>query len=333
LRQLPPGVKDPNLLVGHDTLDDAAVYRLGPDSALVQTVDFFTPVVDDPYDFGRIAAANALSDVYAMGARPFMALNIVGFPTSRLGSDILAEILRGGADILGEAGVVLAGGHSIDDPEPKYGLAVTGLVHPERVVANAGARPGNLLYLTKPIGIGIITTAIKRDLAGEDVIRRATAIMAELNRGAAEAMLEVGVDACTDVTGFGLAGHASEMARASRADLMLSFPRLPVLTETWEFVRREAVPGGTKNNLKYLTDPANGPAGGPLVDFDPGLDGEVRLVVCDAVTSGGLLISVPPERAAALEAAFAAKGVKGAARIGEVVPGPGRVRVLPGTPA
>ncbi len=291
--------------------------------------------MDDPGDFGRIAAANALSDIYAMGAKPLLALNLVGFPTGKLGPEILAGILKGGSEKLNEAGVVLAGGHSIDDPEPKYGMAVTGVVHPDRVVTNAGARPGDRLYLTKPIGIGIITTALKRDLAGEDIIRRVTAIMAELNRAAAEAMLEVGVDACTDVTGFGLCGHASEMARASRADLLIYAPRVPVITEAWDFLKHDAVPGGTKNNLKYLTDPDGGRAAGlgdgPLVTFDSSLAAGTRTMLCDAVTSGGLLIAVPAGRAKDLEAAFAARGVRYATGIGEVVPGPGRVRVLPGT--
>ena len=303
--------------------------------AIVQTVDFFTPIVDDPVDFGRIAAANALSDIYAMGAKPLLALNLVGFPTGKLGPEVLAEILKGGGEKLNEAGVVLAGGHSIDDPEPKYGLAVTGTVHPDRVVTNAGARPGDRLYLTKPIGLGIVTTALKRDLAGEDIIRLATEIMAELNRAAAEAMLEVGVDACTDVTGFGLAGHASEMARASRVDLLIYAPRVPVISGAWDFLKHDAVPGGTKNNLRFLTDPDGGRASGlddgPLVVFDPTLAAGTRTVFCDAVTSGGLLIAVPSDRAGALEAAFAARGVRGAVAIGEVVPGRGRVRVLPGT--
>ncbi|HEU0317813.1 MAG TPA: selenide, water dikinase SelD, partial [Solirubrobacteraceae bacterium] len=214
LRGLPP-IDDPAVLVGASGADDAAVYRLSDELALVQTVDFFTPIVDDPYDFGRIAATNAISDIYAMGARPIMALNLVAFPLEALGGEILAQIMRGADDAVRAAGASIAGGHSIDDPEPKFGLAVTGIVHPEEILTNAGARPGDLLVLSKPLGAGVVATAAKRGLADDALIARATAVMCELNDEAARAARRAGAHALTDVTGFGLLGHLHELARAS----------------------------------------------------------------------------------------------------------------------
>ena len=212
---LPPAASDPNLLVGLDTSDDAGVYRLNDELALVQTLDFFTPIVDDPYSFGQVAAANALSDIYAMGGKPLTALNIVAFPIATLDKQILADIMRGAGDKLKEAGATLVGGHSIDDKEPKFGLAVTGLVHPQKVRTNAGAKPGDKLILTKPIGVGILTTSLKNNLLSDEEITRVTNVMATLNKTAAETMESYNVHACTDVTGFGLLGHASEMAKGS----------------------------------------------------------------------------------------------------------------------
>jgi selenide,water dikinase len=300
-------------------VDDAAVYRLGDDLAIVQTVDVFTPVVDDPYHYGAISAANALSDVYAMGGRPILALNIVGFPRGKLPLTVLEDILRGGSDKTREAGVLIAGGHSIDDPEPKYGLAVTGLVHPDRVVRNVGARPGDQLVLTKPLGIGIITTGIKQEKTSAAAADEAVRIMERLNRDAADAMVEIGVHAATDVTGFGLLGHLYEMTSGSRVRARLRYSRIPVIDEARTLVRRGAVAAGTARNYEYLTS---------RVDFD-GLDEPDRIILCDAQTSGGLLIAVSPARVDALEAALIRRGVI-AARIGEFSgDGDGRITVEP----
>jgi len=309
LRHLPI-VTDPNVLVGTGTSDDAAVYRLSETQALVATVDFFTPVVDDPYDFGRITAANSLSDIYAMGGRPIYALNIVSFPRTSLPLEILEKILRGGADKLAEAGVPVVGGHSIDDPEPKYGLAVTGLVHPDKIIMNVGAKPGDRLYLTKPLGIGIITTGIKRDLVSKETIKKAVEVMATLNAGAGAAMTAVGVSAATDITGFGLMGHLREMTCGSGVRARLFLSAIPVLDEAWELARQGVVPGGARNNLTYLQD---------AVQWAEGIDETERLVLCDPQTSGGMLISIPAERADQLERALRDAGVPVIAGIGEII--------------
>ena len=313
LRYLPP-IADPNVLVGTDVPDDAAVYRLSPDRALVATVDYFTPIVDDAYDFGRIAAANALSDIYAMGARPLFALSIVGFPKDKLPLSVLGEILRGGADKAADAGIFVVGGHSIDDPEPKYGLVVLGEAHPDRIVTKGGARPGDRLFLTKPLGIGIISTGIKRGKVGEDVIRQAVEVMTTLNAGAAEAMTSVGPSAGTDVTGFGLLGHLSEMVTQSGVGARVHLDRVPVLPAAWGLAREGVVPGGSHRNHAFLSS---------LVTWAEGIDEAEQLVLADAQTSGGLLIAVPADRAEALRAALVAKGTLAAAEIGEVVEGEG----------
>ncbi len=313
LRHLPKP-SDPNLLLGLGTDDDAAIYRLSDELALVQTVDVFTPIVDDPYQFGAIAAANALSDVYAKGGRPLLALNIAGFPRT-LPLDILAEILRGGADKAAEAGVMIVGGHSIDDPEPKYGLAVTGLVHPARFIANAGARPGDALYLTKPLGIGVITTGIKQERTPPDVAAEAVRVMGILNRAASEAMTLVGVHAATDVTGYGLLGHLHEMVAASGVGAQISAAAVPVIDGARHLAGTGAVAGGTTRNLEWLKD---------KVRWAPGIDEVTQLLLADAQTSGGLLIAVAPERAQALESALQARGVETIARIGEFAPRDGR---------
>ncbi len=313
LRYLPP-IADPNVLVGTDLPDDAAVYRLSPDRALVATVDYFTPIVDDPYDFGRIAAANALSDVYAMGARPLFALSIVGFPKDTLPLTVLGEILRGGADKAADAGIFVVGGHSIDDPEPKYGLVAIGEAHPERIVKKSGARPGDRLVLTKPLGIGIISTGIKRSKVGQEVIRQAVDVMTTLNAGAAEAMTSVGPSAGTDVTGFGLLGHLSEMVTQSGVGARVYLDRVPVLPAAWDLAREGVVPGGTRRNHAFFSG---------RVTWADGVDETEQLVLADAQTSGGLLIAVPAERAEALKAALVAKGTLAAAEIGEVTPGEG----------
>ena len=307
LRQL-PAVSDPDLLVGIGTADDAAVYRLSDDVALVQTVDFFPPIVDDPYVFGEVAAANALSDVYAMGGAPLLALNIVAFPAS-LPKDILARILQGGAAKTREAGVLIVGGHTVDDAEPKYGLAVTGTVRPGAQVTNAGARPGDALVLTKPIGSGVVTTAGKQQTVDRAVLDEAVAVMSTLNDAASEAMVEVGVNACVDVTGFGLVGHLREMAEASGVGARLSAGRVPVLDGVRDLLDRGVAPGGTHRNLESTLG---------AVAWDSSLTEEDRLLMCDAQTSGGLLISVPEERAGELLRALEARGVETRAVVGSM---------------
>lgn len=314
---LPPSVDDPNLLVGLDTSDDAGVYRLNDETALIQTVDFFTPIVDNPYSFGQIAAANALSDVYAMGGRPLTAMNLIGFPTKTLGLEVLAEILKGGADKVKEAGALLVGGHSVEDNEPKYGLSVTGVVHPDKVLTNAGAKPGDLLVLTKPVGVGIITTAMKAGMASKEAEQEVIEVMARLNNTAGEIMQEIGVNACTDVTGFGLLGHALEMAKASCVKIDLFAEAVPVLKPAWEYIKIGLIPGGTRRNLKY--------AGG-CTEFEEAVSEEEKLMLADTVTSGGLLISLAAEKAGQLIEKLREAGVN-AAIVGQVISGNGVISV------
>jgi cysteine desulfurase NifS/selenium donor protein len=283
LKKMPP-ITNPSVLVGPETSDDASVFQISDDLAIVQTVDFFTPIVDDPYTFGAIAAANALSDIYAMGAEAAYALNIVGFPSKRLPLRILEDILSGAADKAAEAGIQILGGHTIDDPEPKYGLAVTGFVHPQQVIRNSTAQPGDVLVLTKPIGTGIIATAAKRKLTSPEILQNAIDIMLELNKLPAEIMQSVGVNACTDITGFGLLGHLHEMSCSSGVDVTLFTAKIPILPGARELAAADIVPGGTLNNLKHIE---------PFVQFDPRLSRIDQLLLCDAQTSGGLLISVP----------------------------------------
>lgn len=298
------------MLAGLDAPDDAGVFRIDDERALVQTVDYFTPVVDDPVDFGRIAAANSLSDVYAMGATPLTALNIVCFPEGRLPMKVLSEIIRGSCCVLNEAGVQLLGGHTVDDDELKFGLAVTGMVHPDRLVRTGGAIPGDVLFLTKPIGIGVITTAIKRDMVSKEAVARAVEVMTQLNRRASEVMVEVGVSAATDVTGFGLLGHAAEMADASGCTLEISDGAVPVLAEALELAEQDVFPGGSRANLRHLTETG-------AVSFHDGIPGHRRLLLADAVTSGGLLIACPAKRSHRLESRLAAVGIEPAV-IGQV---------------
>lgn len=318
LRGLPP-IRDPNVLIGTNTADDAAVYRLSADTALVLTTDFFTPVVDDPYDFGAVAATNALSDVYAMGGRPLTALNLVGFPDDTLDASILAEILRGGAEKAHEAGIDLVGGHTIKTDEPIYGLAVTGLVHPDRVVSNAGGRPGDLLVLTKPLGIGILTTAAKQNKDTRAAIGKAIRLMSTLNRGACEAMTAVGANAATDVTGFGLLGHLRNVVAASKCAATVWLDEVPVVEEAWAYVKEGIAPGGTHANARFLAD---------HVTYEDGIDKSAELVLSDAQTSGGLLIAVEPSRVDALVAELETRGTPARAIVGRLDEGPaGKIRV------
>ena len=318
LRQL-PSVRDPNLLVGVDTADDAAVYKLNDRMALVQTVDFFPPVVDDAFSFGAIAAANAFSDVYAMGGRPLLALNIVGFPVD-LPKEILGRILQGGGAKAQEAGVLVIGGHTIHDAEPKYGMAVTGTVEPGKQITNAGARPGDALVITKPIGTGIITTAGKREEVSADVLDNAVAVMSTLNRAASEAMVEVGVHACVDVTGFGLIGHLLGMLRASNASAEVSFADVPLLNGAERLAADGVVPGGTQRNRK---------AAETSVEWAAKLQEYEKLLLCDAQTSGGLLIAVPEDRRDALLTELQSRGVSSAAVVGRITDGTSKaIRVV-----
>jgi len=307
--------------VGSETSDDAAVYRLDNRQAIVQTVDYITPVVDDPYHCGQIAAANSLSDIYAMGATPLFALNIVGFPVGSLPLSILEEILRGGADKVIEAGASIIGGHSIDDPEPKYGLVVTGLIDPAKILKNSTAAIGDDLVLTKPLGIGIITTAIKRGKAAQSTIDAVVTLMATLNKDAAEAMVAVGVHACTDVTGFGLLGHLYEMTAGSKVGARVSLSQVPVLPDAWTLIRGGIYPGGTQRNYDSLQ--------GAIV-WDPAIQQEAQLVLCDAQTSGGLLIAVPKDRTTDLIQRLQERGTPTSAVIGEIIEDPnGRIWVEP----
>ncbi len=302
--------------MGAETADDAAVYRLGPDLALVQTLDYFTPIVDDPYSFGAIAAANALSDIYAMGATPLFALNIVGFPVDKLPMAVLKDILQGGADKAKEAGIGIVGGHSIDDAEPKYGLVCTGRIHPDRIWKNVGAKPGDDLVLTKPLGMGIISTAIKREKAAPALIQRAIEIMATLNRGAAEAVTAAGgADAVTDVTGFGLLGHLHEMTAGGGVGARLRLSDVPILDGVWDLARAGLVPGGTERNFKHLQ-------AAQAVEWAAGITELEQMVLSDAQTSGGLLVAVPRARTAALLDRLRTARTPIAARIGEIVEDP-----------
>jgi len=302
-------VEDPDLLVGSSTCDDAAVYRLNDDTAIVQTVDYFTPVVDDPYTFGLIAAANALSDIYAMGAKPLLALNIIGFPTGVLPLEMMVAILRGGADKVREAGALLAGGHTIEDKEPKYGLTVTGLVHPDCIVTNAGARPGDVLILTKPLGIGIITTAIKGDMVDNSTSRDAIEQMATLNDRAARVMVESGANACTDVTGFGLLGHLYEMVAASGVGARIWLREIPVLEQARSLASMGIIPAGAYCNMHYLNE---------RLKWENGIEDADKLILADPQTSGGLLMAVPRDRAEGAVKRLLAAGVAGA-WIGEII--------------
>lgn len=289
LCQLPKAI-DENLIVGIETSDDAAVYKINEDTALIQTIDFFTPVVDDPYTFGQIAATNSLSDVYAMGGEPKLAMNIICFPTC-LSPNIMAEILKGGYDKVAEANAILIGGHTVEDDEPKYGLSVSGFIHPSEVLTNCNAKVGDILILTKPIGIGVINTAIKAQLTDDDTYNKAVKTMTTLNKFAKDAMLKIGANSCTDITGFGLLGHTLEMAEGSGVTIKIYSNKVPVLPQAIEYAKMGLVPSGAYSNMGFI---------GNKVTFSNDVAQEMKDILFDPQTSGGLLISVEAKKAKAL---------------------------------
>jgi selenide,water dikinase len=301
---------DPNLIVGFGTCDDAGVYKIAPDYALIQTVDFFTPIVDDPYTFGAIAATNALSDVYAMGGTPLTALNICCFSTG-LDPEVYAEILQGGLDKVTEAGAVVLGGHTVTDNEIKFGVSVTGSVHPDKVLTNGGARPGDVLILTKPIGTGVISTAFKNNIIEEAQMAESITSMSTLNKAASEAAQKIGVNACTDVTGFGLSGHSYEVAAASNVNIRINLSELPVMEGVLELIEKDCIPGGGYNNRNHYEK---------WVEFEGNISDTKKALVFDPQTSGGLLISVPKEKAEALVKELAERKTLRSQIIGEVLP-------------
>ncbi len=304
-----PKPNDPDVLVGTAIADDAGVYRLRADLALVQSVDFFTPIVDDPYDYGRIAATNSLSDIYAMGARPLTALNLVAWPVGELGTDALAEVLRGGADVARAAGVAIIGGHTIEDEEPKYGLAVTGIADPRELMTIDGARAGDALVLTKPVGAGAVATALKKGFVSGEVVAGAVEVMTELNADAAAAARAAGAHAVTDVTGFGLLGHLHGMARASGLAAEVEAEAVPAIGGALELLSDErALAGGTRRNREHADGYAS---------FAPAVAEARRWLLCDAMTSGGLLVALAPERARELPGALVGRLAQGSA--GEIV--------------
>jgi selenium donor protein len=318
LKEMPVS-SDPRVLIDASHSDDAAVFRISETTALVQTVDFFTPIVDSPYDFGAIAAANALSDIYAMGAKPLFALNIVGFPPGRLPMSVLEDILRGANDKAKEAGISILGGHTIDDPEPKYGMVVTGTVHPDKILANSTAGEREAIILTKPIGTGIMTTALKRGLIDHKTNTEVIRSMSELNQKAAEIIGKYSPGACTDVTGFGLIGHMSEISAASGLDMELIADRVPVFEEVMGFAAAGVIPGGSTNNLDYFSK---------YVTWENGISALTRIILNDAQTSGGLLCTVPENEKDALIEELQGAGIRSAAHIGNCLKkGKGKIHV------
>lgn len=328
LRSL-PAVTDPNLLVGADHFDDAGVYKIDDDKALVLTLDFFPPLVDDPYEYGRIAAANSLSDVYSMGGRPLSVLNIVGFPDDKLPLEILGEILRGGAERVTAAGAVVAGGHSVRDSEIKFGLSVTGLVHPDRIMTNGGAKVGDVLVLTKPIGSGVLTSAAKMEIISQADLQEAIDVMTDLNAGAAQAIADVaadfgddpqaaGIHAVTDITGFGLIGHAHEMAQASGVTVEIEAAKVPLLENTLALAKKKMLTRAYKSNLEHLGDNFEVCRAGSARRNGP-IDDTLVHVLADAQTSGGLLIAVTPNRTDALLSALKKNHTHAAVVIAQIV--------------
>ena len=302
-------MEDPNVLVGFHTADDCAVYKVNDTHAIVQSVDFFTPIVDDPYTFGQIAAANSLSDIYAMGAEPLFALSIMGFPQHNLPLEVMTEIFRGGADKAKEAGISVLGGHTIEDSELKYGLVVTAYAEINKIRTNSGARPGDDLVLTKPLGVGAISSAIQRRLASEALVKKVGTLMATLNKNAAQAMREVGVNAVTDITGFGLLGHLLEMTQASEVSAEIFAQRVPTIEEAWEYVRKGKIPAATHTNLQYVND---------HIRYEDGVSRNMSLMLADPQTAGGLLISVPADRTEGLVSRLNELKTPAASRIGRI---------------
>lgn len=288
MRYLPEGNKDSNLLVGMESSDDGSVYKLTDDIALIQTVDFFTPIVDDPYTYGQIAAANSLSDVYAMGGSPKTVLNIVAYPIEQLGPEVLAKILKGSGDKVKEAGALLVGGHSIDDKEPKFGLSVTGVVHPNEFYKNIGAVPGDALVLTKPLGIGVLTTALKKGLLTKEQIDHASEVMSLLNKYAADSLRKFHPNAVTDITGFGLLGHAYEMASGSKVSFEINYNSVPLIPGAKDLAEKQVFPAGSRTNHAWVKD---------VVHYSDSLSLVDELILCDSITSGGLFISMPQNEA------------------------------------
>jgi selenide, water dikinase len=306
-----PLERHPRLLVGTETADDAGVYQVAEDLALVQTVDFITPIVDDPFSFGQIAAANSLSDVYAMGGTPLTALNLMGFPRKKLDLAVMTEILRGGLEKIHEAGAVLLGGHTVDDDELKYGLSVTGTVHPQKILTNKGARPGDVLILTKKIGTGIVSTAAKAEMADPAALNAAVESMARLNKRAAQALASFDVHGCTDITGFGLAGHAAEMAGGAGLSFRLFYSQIPFLPGAKEYAAMGLIPAGAYCNRDHF---------GKTMSFSSRVPDAERILLFDPQTSGGLLIALPPREGERLLKALRDGGVPEAAIVGEVAP-------------
>ena len=305
---------DENVIVGIETAEDAGVYRLTDEIALIQTADFITPVVDDPFVYGQVAVANALSDVYAMGGKPITAINLVMFDTCKVPMDYLTEILRGGAEKLKEAGVSLIGGHTVDDLETKFGLSVTGIVHPERIVRNSTAKPGDVLVYTKPLGIGVLTTAIKADMASEEEVDAVSEVMTHLNRSASEAMVSVGVSACTDVTGFGFLGHLYEMVKFSGVSAEIDSSAFKLLPDAKEYASMGLLPAATYDNVDYA---------GEAVEFPKEFDEDLKMLLFDPQTSGGLLIAVPEEKLPELLSKLAEKGEPWVQVVGKIKEGTG----------
>jgi selenide,water dikinase len=315
-----PIIKHPDLLVGYETADDAGVYKLTDELALVQSLDFFTPIVNDPYHFGRIAAANSLSDVYAMGGRPLTAMNIVCFPSNDLPKEVLKEILRGGLEKIHEAGALLVGGHSVDDKELKYGLSVTGIVHPDHIVTNRGAKVGDRLILTKPIGMGVIAKALKGKIASQSAVNNLIEVASALNKKASEIMLKYGCHACTDITGFGLGGHLLEVARASKVEITIYADKIPLIPEAREYALKGLIPAGSYA-IRHFCEKA--------VEIDPRIETVLIDLLFDPQTSGGLVISLSPDVADACLKELKDEGIKSARIIGDILsPHPkGRLKI------
>ncbi|MCK4922347.1 MAG: selenide, water dikinase SelD [Bacteroidales bacterium] len=309
LKDLPIPINS-NIILGPETSDDASVYKINDETAIVQSVDFFTPVVDDPFEFGSIAAANALSDIYAMGAKPLFGLNIVGFPHQRLPIEALKSILLGAQDVCDEAGIPILGGHTIEDNEPKFGMVISGVIHPNKIIKNQGSQEGDILYLTKPIGTGILSTALKRGLLNDSIKEELYQNMRRLNKGSAELMMDHEPSACTDVTGFGLLGHLKELCEASNISAEINYKEVPLLPMVEEFVNQGIIPGGTENNLRYLEE---------YIHFDPKILKYQKTILCDAQTSGGLLISIPESQAKDFESNFNRQGEM-IRSIGRIIP-------------